>query len=416
MAQATPPHSHLRVLIVDDDVVARRLAVGILRSCGIDQAIEAADGFKALTYLRQSIEPIDLVISDLEMEGMDGIQFLAELTDQCPNAAVVLVSAMHRSVLASVEELAKNTGLRVLGAIEKPLERERMVALLEGLKSGRRVQAPEEILESFSHDEIRDALTNQQIVLFYQPKVDLRDGRLIGAEALARWRHPLRGIIPPMSFIPAAEKSGLINELTWKMLESGLRTAADGGNVGLDISVSINITVGFLEEFAVTENIIALTSRLNVLPDRIVLELTESMNATDIVPVIGNLARLRMRGFGLAIDDFGTGYANMQQLSVIPFNELKVDQSFIKGAVSQPDVRAILESSLELGRRLRLQTTAEGIETVDELAMLRTIGCDTAQGFLIAQPMEESAFCAWANEWNRNGQRAMCQMVAGETH
>ncbi|MFM9883896.1 MAG: EAL domain-containing protein [Burkholderiales bacterium] len=416
MAHATPPHSHLRVLIVDDDVVARRLAVGILRSCGIDHTIEAADGFKALTYLRQSIEPIDLVISDLEMDGMDGIQFLAELADQCPNAAIVLVSAMHRSVLAAVEELARNTGLRVLGAIEKPLERERMHALLEGLKSGQPIQAPEEILESFSHEEIHDALTDHQIVLFYQPKVDLRDGRLIGAEALARWRHPRRGIIPPMSFIPAAEKSGLINELTWKMLESGLRTAADWGNAGLDISVSINITVGFLEEFAVTENIIALTSRLNVLPDRIVLELTESMNATDIVPVIGNLARLRMRGFGLAIDDFGTGYANMQQLSLIPFNELKVDQSFIKGAVSQPDVRAILESSLELGRRLRLQTTAEGIETVDELAMLRTIGCDTAQGFLIAQPMEESAFCAWANEWNRSGQRAMRQMVASETH
>ncbi|MFN0305238.1 MAG: EAL domain-containing protein, partial [Burkholderiales bacterium] len=357
MAQATPPHSQLRVLIVDDDAIARRLAAGILRSCGVDNAIEAADGFKALNYLRQSIEPIDLVITDLEMEGMDGIQFLAELADQCPNAAVVLVSAMHRSVIGSVEELAKNTGLRVLGAIEKPLERARMHTLLEEFKSGGQVQAAEEILECFSHDEIRDALTDQQIILFYQPKVDLRDGRLIGAEALARWRHPLRGIVAPMSFIPAAEKSGLINELTWKMLESGLRTAADWGNAGLDISVSINITVGFLEEFAVTENIIALTHRLNVLPQRIILELTESMTMTDIVPVIGNLARLRMRGFGLAIDDFGTGYANMQQLSLIPFNELKVDHSFIKGAVSQPDVRAILESSLELGRRLRLQTT-----------------------------------------------------------
>jgi EAL domain-containing protein (putative c-di-GMP-specific phosphodiesterase class I) len=131
-----------------------------------------------------------------------------------------------------------------------------------------------------------------------------------------------------------------------------------------------------------------------------------------MVPVIGSLARLRMRGFGLAIDDFGTGYSTMQQLSRIPFNEMKLDRSFIEGAARQPDVRAILESSLELGRRLRLQTTAEGIETLDELAMLKSIGCDTAQGFLFARPMEGAAFCTWADEWSRVGNRALRQMVA----
>jgi len=125
-----------------------------------------------------------------------------------------------------------------------------------------------------------------------------------------------------------------------------------------DISVSVNITVGFLEELAVTENIIAMAKNMSVPSERITLEITESTATTHVVTVIGNLARLRMRGFGLAIDDFGTGYASMQQLSRIPFNELKVDRSFVAGAARYPNLRTILESSLDLGRRLGLQTVA----------------------------------------------------------
>ncbi len=416
MSKSNLPFAGLSVLVVDDDSIARRLAAGILRSLGIDRAAEVTDGIEALAHLRRSEEPVDVVLCDLEMEGMDGIEFLAELAIACPDAAIVLVSGMHRSVMAAVEEMAKNTRLRVLGAIEKPLDRQRLLTLLDTLRSDNRPRVQQEKPESFSQREIQNGLTNQQFVLYYQPKVDLRDGRLIGAEALARWIHPERGIVQPLSFIPAAEENGLINELTWNLLDAAMRTAADWSQVGLNISLSVNITVGFLEELAVTENIIALTNRQNVLPERIVLELTESMATTDIVPVIGNLARLRMRGYGLAIDDFGTGYSTMQQLSRIPFNELKVDRSFIEGAARQSEVRAILESSLELGRRLRLQTTAEGIETLEELAMLRAIGCDTAQGFLFARPMEASAVCGWANEWNRTGERALRLLGTNEAH
>jgi EAL domain-containing protein (putative c-di-GMP-specific phosphodiesterase class I)/FixJ family two-component response regulator len=412
MANATLPLSRLSVLVVDDDQISRRLAAGILRSVGIEQSAEATNGFEALTHLKRAEGSIDIVLCDLEMEGMDGIEFLTELADHHPEAAVILVSGMHRSVMAAVEEMSKNTGLRVLGTVEKPLDRKRLVALLDLMTLPGQSPATKTVAERFSHAEIQDGLRQHQFMLYYQPKVDLRNGRLIGAEALARWQHPTRGMILPTSFIPAAEQGGVIIDLTWSLLEEALRTASCWHASGLDISLSVNITVGFLEELAVTENIIALTNRLNVPANRIVLEITESMATTDMVQVIGNLARLRMRGYGLAIDDFGTGYSTMQQLSRIPFNELKVDRSFIEGAARQADVRAILESSLELGRRLRLQTTAEGIETLDELAMLKSIGCDTAQGFLFARPMAGAAFSAWANEWNHGGQLALRQMIA----
>ena len=392
MVNATRPLAHLSVLVVDDDQISRRLAAGILRSVGIEQFVEATNGFEALTHLRRSAEAVDIVLCDLDMEGMDGIEFLAELANQCPGAAVILVSGMHRSVMAAVQEMSKSTGLRMLGAVEKPLDRKQLVTLFELLNSPGEAATVKAAPESFSHAEIVEGLRNHEFMLHYQPKIDLRNGRFIGAEALARWQHPTRGIVLPTSFIPAAEQGGAINDLTWTLLEQALRTASGWYTSGLDISLLVNITVGFLEELAVTENILALTNRLNVPANRIVLEITESMATTDIVSAIGSLARLRMRGFGLAIDDFGTGYSTMQRLSRIPFNEMKIDRSFIEGATRQPDVRAILESSLELGRRLRLQTTAEGIESLDELAMLKSIGCDTAQGFLFARPTEGAAF------------------------
>jgi EAL domain-containing protein (putative c-di-GMP-specific phosphodiesterase class I) len=399
-------------LIVDDDAVARRLAAGVLRAIGCEPVFEATDGVEGLAYLRRDVTPVDVVICDLDMDGMDGVEFLSELGAERPGMAVVLASGMHRSIMAAVEEVARSSGLRVLGVIDKPVDRQRLGKMLEPVKQGTTSAGANAIDESFTHDEIRQGLNDRQFVLYYQPKVDLRDGKLVGAEALARWNHPERGLVPPMSFIPAAEQSGLINELTWTLFDSGLRTAAEWQSEGRDITLSVNITVGFLEELAVTENIMALTQSQKVMPDRIVLEITESTATTDVVPVIGNLARLRMRGFGLAIDDFGTGYSTMQQLSRIPFNELKVDRTFIAGATQQADVRAILESSVELGRRLRLQTTAEGIETLDELSLLRSIGCDTAQGFLFAKPMEPSAFRAWADEWDRGGQHALRQLVS----
>ncbi len=398
-------------LIVDDDTLARRLAAGVLRSLGAQTLLEAPGGLDALTLLRKEEHKIDLVICDLEMDEMDGVEFLTELGSTKPGMAVVLVSGMARPLIAAVEEMARGAGLRVLGALEKPIDRTRLGQILEPLNRPVAGAAAPRAHTAIPIEDIRVALADRQFVLFFQPKIDLRNGKLVGAEALARWYHPKRGLVPPGAFIPAIEECGLINELTWLLFDSAARTAASWQQAGLDIALNINITVGFLEELAVTENILALTRSNKLSPDRMVLEITESMATTDLIPVIGNLARLRMRGFGLAIDDFGTGYSTMQQLSRIPFSELKVDRTFVSGALRKPDVRAILESSLELGRRLQLQTTAEGIETPAELALIRSIGCDAAQGYLFAKPMDRESFDTWAHDWVANGAERMTQLA-----
>ena len=399
----------IRAIIVDDDAIARRLAAGVLRGLGVNAEFEAADGVEALSRIKNEPLRIDLALCDLEMEGMDGVEFLAQLGAERPGMSVVLISGMDKSLIESVEGMARSSGLRVLGALQKPVDRDKLAGLIA--RMGRATLAarsdPSEPGTQISVEDIAHGLEKKQFVPYFQPKIDLRSGALIGAEALIRWRHPRLGLVPPMQFIPLAEDCGQIVNLTWYMLESSMRTLKQWLPENRDISVSVNITVGFLEELAVTENIIAMAKNMSVPSERITLEITESTATTHVVTVIGNLARLRMRGFGLAIDDFGTGYASMQQLSRIPFNELKVDRSFVAGAARYPNLRTILESSLDLGRRLGLQTVAEGIETTDELNLLQSIGCDSAQGFLFAKPMEATQFSQWANNWPREGRHAL---------
>ncbi len=398
----------IRAIIVDDDAIARRLAAGVLRNLGVNPEFEAADGLEALARIRQKDSQIDLALCDLEMDGMDGVEFLSQLGAECPGMSVVLLSGMEKSLIESVEGMARSSGLRVLGALQKPVDRDKLSGLIARMSAAHStISASGDAGTLITVEDIARGLAEKQFVPYFQPKIDLTSGNVTGVEALVRWRHPQLGLVPPNRFIPLLEDSGQIVELTWFMLESSMRTLAEWLPKGLDISVSVNVTVDFLEEFAVTENIIALAQNLNAPPQRVTLEITESTAATHVLTVIGNLARLRMRGFGQAIDDFGTGYASMQQLSRIPFNELKVDRSFVSGAARYPNLRTILESSLNLGRRLGLKTVAEGIETMDELKLVRSIGCDTAQGFLFAKPMEAGQFLRWVSDWQRVGQTSI---------
>lgn len=398
----------IRAIIVDDDAIARRLAAGVLRNLGVNPEFEAADGVEALARIRQESSRIDLALCDLEMDGMDGVEFLSQLGSERPGMSVVLLSGMEKSLIESVEGMARSSGLRVLGALQKPVDRDKLSGLIARMSAAHSTNsASGDAGTLITVEDIARGLAERQFVPYFQPKIDLTSGKVTGVEALVRWRHPQLGLVPPNRFIPLLEDSGQIVELTWFMLDSSMRTLVEWLAKDLDISVSVNVTVDFLEEFAVTENIIALAQNLNAPPQRVTLEITESTAATHELTVIGNLARLRMRGFGLAIDDFGTGYASMQQLSRIPFKELKVDRSFVSGAARYPNLRTILESSLNLGRRLGLKTVAEGIETMDELRLVRSIGCDMAQGFLFAKPMEAGHFPRWVSDWKRVGQNSI---------
>lgn len=384
----------LRMMVVEDQAVQRKIAVRILRNLGVEEVEEAEDGLQALTLLKGRAEGPDIVLSDLRMPGMDGIEFLRELGQARPTTSVVLTSSLAPSLMGAAEAVARADGLHVLGAVEKPLTPEKLGTVL------RRYVPPEErhsltFDKPLEREELEQAIVDGHIFAEFQPRVRVADSEVTGAEALARWRHAGRGRVPPAEFIPMAEACGLIDSLTWVMLEQAMAQAALWKRLGEDWTVSVNLSLHYLGYQSVADRIAALAERHAVEPQRIVLEVTESLASTRVATVIANLARLRMRGFGIAIDDYGTGYASLAQLSQIPFSEMKVDRSFVHGASDRPTLKALLSSCLELARQLRLESVAEGVESAADLSMLRELNCDEAQGYLIARPMPSEELGAW---------------------
>ncbi len=385
----------MNVLVVEDDAIQRRMASAAVRALSGADVIEAEDGREALERLDACSGDLPLALCDVNMSGMDGIELLRRLGERRRVGAVIVMSAMDRTLLGSVERMARESGLNVLGVLDKPVTREKLAPLLARL--AQRPTEAQRTREPFVYRDVRAAIDAQQIEPYFQPKFALHGRRMVGAEALARWRHPQHGLVPPGEFIGVAERTGLIADLTWAVIErsvAAVRGWHEAGHAGL--SVAINLSNAFLVDPGVTDRISLCCAEHGVAPECVVFEITESMAADNVVPVLANLARLRMRGFGLSIDDFGTGYASMDQLGRIPFTELKIDRGFVTGAGSKPAARAILESSLELARRFNLKSVAEGVESEADLVLLEALGCDYAQGYALARPMDGAALLAFA--------------------
>ncbi|MCG6876623.1 MAG: EAL domain-containing response regulator [Betaproteobacteria bacterium] len=388
----------LRTMVVEDQAVPRRIAVEILRDLGVAEILQAEDGQDALELIRRGGAPLDVIICDLDMPRMDGVEFIRNVAEANLGASIVLASAVEAAVLASVEAMARSQGMAVLGVLEKPVTPQKLGDMLARHGS---MQANYARLEAPSVDpaELEEAIHDRHIAPHFQPMVRMSDGRIIGFEALARWSHSERGTLHPEMFIPIAESSGLIDPLTWVMLECAVAEAVRWRQAGHRWTISVNLSLPYLERQGVADRIAALVERHALQPGSVVLEVTESLAATQIAQVLGNIARLRMKGFGIAIDDYGTGYATLQQLSRMPFTELKIDRSFVSGSPDRPNLHAILRSSVELARQLNLGSVAEGVETASEWHQLDSIGCDVAQGYLVAPPMPPESLLGWATAW-----------------
>ncbi|MCU0896615.1 MAG: EAL domain-containing response regulator [Burkholderiales bacterium] len=385
----------LRLLVIEDQTVQRQVAVGMLRSLGVSSIDEADDGYQALDALRTTPEPPDVIVCDLRMPGMDGIEFIRHLGDSKSASSIILASALDPTLVSSVEAMARAQGLAVLGTLPKPLSRDRLGELLARFERPE-LLAPNSGRPRASATELEEAIADGQIVAYFQPKLHVTDGAIAGAEALARWHHPHRGVVGPGEFIPLAEQCGLIDALTWVMLEQSMEELNTWRRAGQDWAVSVNLSLPYLEYNGAADRIAGLAERYGIDPQSVVLEVTESLASANLAPVLGNVARLRMKGFGVAIDDYGTGYSSLKQLAAFPFTELKVDQSFVQGASVNRQREAILASSVELARRLQMISVAEGVETQSDLSVLETLGCDLVQGFLFARPMAAGDFAAWA--------------------
>ena len=382
------------ILVVDDSAVQRQHAVALCRGLGIAAVHEAADGLEALAAIEALDVMPSLLIVDLEMPRMDGIELIEELNRRGVRAPIALLSSREHPLIESVQAL----GHSVVAGLRKPLSRETLEQILAAAAAFHAATpARSRLLRlPITVAMLRQAIVERAIVPHFQPKVDTRSCALQGVEALARWSHHTLGVVPPDEFIPIAESTGLIHALTLSIMEQAFAQCATWNAQGLVLSVAVNLSPRLLVHPEIVMQICELQRRYRLRAEQVILEVTESsvFDAAGAAP--GVLARLRLKGFGLSIDDYGTGFSSLQQLTRIPFTELKIDRAFVCGAHRRKSVRTILESAIELAHRLQLATVAEGVDAVDDWRLLQSFGCTQGQGWLIAPAMPGAELQAWA--------------------
>jgi diguanylate cyclase (GGDEF)-like protein/PAS domain S-box-containing protein len=249
-------------------------------------------------------------------------------------------------------------------------------------------------------ERIRNALRANEFVVYYQPKVHMRTGKLIGAEALLRWRHPTKGLLPPAVFLPVIEEHELSIQVGEWVIGTVLSQLEAWQALGLDIAVSVNLSARQLQQLdfvARLQHILA--AHPLVAPSRLQLELLETSALEDVEQVSQIIAACRAIGVCFALDDFGTGYSSLTYLKRLPVTQLKIDQSFVRGMLDDPDDLAILEGILSLASAFRCQVIAEGVETIEHGELLLQLGCEFAQGYGIARPMPAHELAQWAARW-----------------
>lgn len=247
-------------------------------------------------------------------------------------------------------------------------------------------------------NSLRNAVDRDELLLHYQPKLDLRSGRISGFEALLRWKSPENGLVSPTDFIPIAEETGLIIPIGTWVVREGCRQIRRWADDGIpDARVSLNVSAVQFRDRDFVDNLLSIVREEGVSPGQIELELTETMLMEDAVRTIRIMETLKDSGFRFSIDDFGTGYSSLNYLHRFPIDCLKIDKSFVRGMLDRPTELAIIKAIIGLGHTLEMRVIAEGVENVDEFKALRAAGCDEGQGYFIARPMEPEKIMAWCN-------------------
>jgi EAL domain-containing protein (putative c-di-GMP-specific phosphodiesterase class I) len=234
-----------------------------------------------------------------------------------------------------------------------------------------------------------------QIVAFYQPKSALSSGRICGVEALVRWQHPSKGLIPPVDFVPVVETTDLVRPLTLRMLDQALTELARWSSLDLALTVAVNLSARSLHDRDLVDDVSGLLRRHHVDPRLLTLEITESAVMEDPGEAKHVLDGLSGLGVSLSVDDFGTGYSSLSYLAQLPVDEVKVDRSFVSRITTDERAAAIVRSVVDLGHSLNLSVVAEGVEDQHCWDALIEVGCDVAQGYLLSKPLPRDQFETW---------------------
>ncbi|MCP8633659.1 EAL domain-containing protein [Pseudomonas mosselii] len=378
------------ILIVEDHPFQRQYLHHLFSELGHFNLHTAKDGHEAMARLHEG--EFNLVLTDLLMPTMDGVLFIQQLATLPCRPDLAIMTSASRRMLTAASLVAKNLGIRVVGLISKPMTPPALHALVAQLRPARHSTSDRSELPAFDRRSFIQALDSQALQAWFQPRVSVQKGNIVAAEALVRWVHLERGVLLPGAFLPALEANGLEERLLWEMLEQAMAAQACWRLKGFDIPVSINLPTHLLDDPNLADRLLKFVLHHQGAPGNLCFELLESSHTLKPANYYAGACRLRMKGFALAQDDFGKGYSSYLNLVSTPFSELKIDRALVQGSQDNDHMASALSSLIALGRKLGLTVVAEGVETAEQLQLLRKTGCEQAQGFLISQALPASQF------------------------
>ena len=384
------------------------LLIDLDRFTEINNTLGSVNGDLVLREIAQRLRTTlgdGVVIARLAGDGFAVLLCDAQGVPDALGAAAAIQRSLEPSIALDEIEVAveASIGVAVIGEHAKtPAELlQRADAALAHARSRRssvEVYAPEcdhfdaERLRLLS--QVRGALSRDELILYYQPQIELHTGKVTGVEALVRWHHPAHGLLTPAKFIPLIEQTALIGPLTLQLIDQALGQLVAWRELGITLQMSVNLSARNLLDPALPQQIAKLLHRHEVAPEKLVVEVTESAAMIDPQRSASVLAALRATGIGISVDDFGTGNASIEYLAMLPANELKIDRSFITGMLEDARSEAIVRSIIDLARNLGLTVVAEGIETEAVQEALTALGCQTGQGYFISRPQPADALTA----------------------
>lgn len=387
-----------RLLVVDDDLVQRVLIGKIGAKLGYDTAV--ASSYEAATALLQR-ESFDVMALDLSLGERDGVELLRFVADRKLHAmSVVIISGCDDRIMNATRRVANGLGLSLAGCLIKPLDLNRLRNALQVPRQRPVIAGSSSPSPAITAERIASGMKRGEFSVEFQPKVELASGRVVGAEALARWRTAELGSVSPATFIPIAEDAGLMHDLTDTILSAAMSQGRKLIERNPGFTISVNVSGSLMSDLSLPERIDEFLRRESIPPQALTVEITESTAMADVERANDILVRLRIKKIGTAIDDFGTGYSSLAALARLPFSELKIDQSFVQGCEDDDDLMKIVDASVALARAFNMKVTAEGVESPEALARIRRVGCDLGQGFLFAPSLRLSRAEKWVSRRN----------------
>ncbi|MGI9895678.1 EAL domain-containing protein [Vibrio natriegens] len=368
-------------MVIDDHPLQTTLLTHALRKHGafvapfncVDKAIMCAETTQ-----------FDVIFCDIMMPGRDGVDMMELLDDINYQGKVVIVSAMDLTIISAVKAMCNDFSFEVVGKLQKPYDQLEVADIVDKMQQDTQKKATFiQPIEVDDHEFIW-ALDEGRVKNYYQPLVSTKSGEVLGYEALARWYHPIYGVLSPYHFLPIVERCGLSKALFDVVFNNVIY---DIKHRGFTQKVSINVDHANLEDPQFASRFLSLCHDNDIEPEQITIEITERDTFQASTSIYKNLLKLRMNGVTVSIDDFGTGSSTFEKLAQLPFNELKIDRSFVHGVESDPKKRNIVVAIRSLAKSLNIHVVAEGVENEATMKVMREYGIDLCQGFYINKPM-----------------------------